>query len=457
MGWQRLWQGWSALPPFHRGWVIIALPVLSLVTAVGGLAWVNFSLRDYERWVVASQRVHLEGRDLLNHLLDAETAVRGYLLTRRPGFLEPYHTAVQQWPLTLENLDILVSDNPPQARRVQDLHRAVAQTFALLERTLITAGGQGSLEATKQQMDRTRALLNGFLLEQATLVQQRQQQLEQRQQWSHWLGLGAIIVGFTSGGLALSLFRQLYRELQTRESQLATANQQLQAACERLSRFTAQASHELRAPLAAILSHAQVGVMLGQQSPDQALARLEKVATLAKDMGQLVGDLLFLARHENAATLTRTTRVEMGHLLQQVNQTWQATQGSSHHLTLATPEQPLYVWGDPDLLRQVVMNLLSNAYRYTPVGGHIRLALQRQDQQAVLTVADDGMGISPEALPHIFEYFYRDERVRQRGISGSGLGLAIVRQIVELHGGTITVDSQINQGTTFTVRLPVAS
>ncbi|MEN9254249.1 MAG: HAMP domain-containing sensor histidine kinase, partial [Gloeomargarita sp. SZTDM-1c_bins_89] len=339
----------------------------------------------------------------------------------------------------------------------QDLHRAVAQTFALLERTLITAGGQGSLEATKQQMDRTRALLNVFLLEQATLVQQRQQQLEQRQQWSHWLGLGAIIVGFTSGGLALSLFRQLYRELQTRESQLATANQQLQAACERLSRFTAQASHELRAPLAAILSHAQVGVMLGQQSPDQALARLEKVATLAKDMGQLVGDLLFLARHENAATLTRTTRVEMGHLLQQVNQTWQATQGSSHHLTLATPEQPLYVWGDPDLLRQVVMNLLSNAYRYTPVGGHIRLALQRQDQQAVLTVADDGMGISPEALPHIFEYFYRDERVRQRGISGSGLGLAIVRQIVELHGGTITVDSQINQGTTFTVRLPVAS
>ena len=121
----------------------------------------------------------------------------------------------------------------------------------------------------------------------------------------------------------------------------------------------------------------------------------------------------------------------------------------------ADAPQPVPVRGDPDRLRQVLVNLVGNALRYTPPGGRVTVSAAGEDGAAVLTVRDTGIGIPPEHLPHVFDRFYRCDASRSRETGGSGLGLAIVRQLVAAHGGTVAAASEPGRGSTFTVRLPL--
>jgi signal transduction histidine kinase len=114
---------------------------------------------------------------------------------------------------------------------------------------------------------------------------------------------------------------------------------------------------------------------------------------------------------------------------------------------------PALVLGDPELLRQALLNVLDNAIKYTPPGGQVHLALNREQDRARLIVADTGLGIAPEDLPHIFERFYRVDKARSSG--GAGLGLALVREIVTQHHGDIRVESTLHQGTIVTISLPL--
>jgi two-component system sensor histidine kinase BaeS len=120
-------------------------------------------------------------------------------------------------------------------------------------------------------------------------------------------------------------------------------------------------------------------------------------------------------------------------------------------------EAPLHVIGDAQRLTQVLLNLLTNALQHTPSGGKIVVGARRVGSEVQVTVQDTGEGIAPDALPHIFERFYRADQARSRGTGGSGLGLSIAKSLIEAQGGTITVESQIGQGSVFTVSLPRAS
>ncbi|RMH63584.1 MAG: histidine kinase [Cyanobacteria bacterium J003] len=455
-------QRWQQLPPTRRGIVIIALPVCCLLGTVGVLMWFSASIASYERWVHHTQRVKIEGRELLNLLINAKTGVQGYQLTRQPGFLEPYHSAVAELPLTLENLENLIRDNPTQLAHFQQLKSLVTKVFDILAKHVALQLNPFSEDATQryyvaqqleqaeQAMDRAHAAIDAFLMEEERLLLERQQRLETLRRMNSFVIVVAVVVGLGSSGLAISWFQQLHQELDRR-------GRRLEAACDRLARFTANASHELRAPIAAILSHAQVGLLLAQEAPEQCQLRLEKIATLAKFMGQLVNDLLFLARYEGASSPNFTTSFELVTLLEQIAQEWQETCTANHGFHLELASISAVVRGDRDLIKQAILNLLHNAHRYTPAGGTITLRLEVAERFAVIEVRDTGMGISATALPHIFDYFYRDERVRQRGIHGSGLGLAIVRQIVDLHRGRVAVASQEDQGSTFSISLPLAS
>lgn len=241
------------------------------------------------------------------------------------------------------------------------------------------------------------------------------------------------LTGWFLGGLAMQPIRQAYEQLQ---------------------RFTANASHELRAPLAAILSNAQVGLLTEESSQRQL--RLERVVDLTKSMSTLIGQLLFLARQTGPLPSSALQPIDLAAWLPDVVERHRP-EATAHRLSLHTvlPDQSVKVWADPELLGQAIANLVSNACKYTPADGKVQVRLIRQERRAVIQVADNGPGIPAKDLPHIFEQFYRVDAERQRQTGGFGLGLAIAQQIVQAHGGHLRVSSPEAEGATFQLELPL--
>ena len=218
-------------------------------------------------------------------------------------------------------------------------------------------------------------------------------------------------------------------------------------------RFVADASHELRAPLTAIGGNLE----LLRRQPDMPDAErtevLGEVEREAQRLTRMVADLLALARADTGADIQRQP-VDLDAV---VLETFQAARPLAHGQDLRLdPFEPVRARGDADRLRQLVLILLDNAIKYTPPGGRIGLGLRQCDNQAEIVVCDSGVGIPAEALPHVFERFYRADPARGRDPGGTGLGLPIARWIVEQHGGTIAIASQLGQGTTVTVTLPLS-
>lgn len=243
------------------------------------------------------------------------------------------------------------------------------------------------------------------------------------------------LTGWFLGGLAMKPIRRSYDQLQ---------------------RFTADASHELRAPLAAVLSNAQVGLLSPVEDNIQPRRRLENIVDITKSMSALISNLLFLARHEGALAPTELKSVDLVDLVQPLVNEYQ-TQAVTQNLNFITeiPKQPVWIKAEPDLLQQAIKNLLNNAFKYTSAGGKIYLRVFTQSGRVIIQVEDNGIGIPSTDLPQIFGRFYRVDTVRSRETGGFGLGLAIALQIVEAHKGKITASSTLDQGSTFQIELPL--
>lgn len=217
-------------------------------------------------------------------------------------------------------------------------------------------------------------------------------------------------------------------------------------------RFLADVSHELRTPLTVIKG--EVGLMrLTNELDEESLRNIEKEVDR---LTRLVGDLLLLAQAESGQLPLDLKPVEMDTILLEVMQQMQVLASGKINLRLEEIDQVI-VNGDRDRLKQVILNLVSNAINYTPPGGEVRVWLSKQDGRACLKVEDTGPGIQPDDLPYIFDRFYRGDPSRKRTEnSGFGLGLSIAKWIVDRHGGQIEVESQVGKGTRFTVWLPLA-
>ncbi len=240
--------------------------------------------------------------------------------------------------------------------------------------------------------------------------------------------------------------------------QLITAFNQTLARLENLfntqRRFLADVGHELRTPLTVIKGN--VGLMRKFREFDEE--SLSSIDGEVDRLTRMVGDLLLLAQAESGKIPMAHNIVELDTLLLEVLSQLRVLAQGKQELRLGSVDQVL-VCGDRDRLKQVIVNLVGNAINYTPAGGEVLVGLGKSGNQAQLTIADNGPGISPEDLPHIFERFYRGEksRTRQREGKGWGLGLSIAYWIVRNHNGRIEVNSTLGQGSTFCIWLPLAN
>ena len=229
------------------------------------------------------------------------------------------------------------------------------------------------------------------------------------------------------------------------------SEQRLRESDARLRRFVGDASHELRTPIAAISAYAELfGRGASEQKED--LERLMRgIQSETGRMEHLVADLLLLARLDEGRPMELRSvdlvalTAEAVHTAQTVGPAWPVTFRAA---------RPVEVTGDATGLRQVIDNLLGNVRAHTPEGTTAQVSVDADEAGAVVVVADDGPGMTPDQVAHVFERFYRSDPSRSRERGGAGLGLSIVSAIVAAHHGTVTASSEPGRGTTFTVRLP---
>jgi signal transduction histidine kinase len=228
----------------------------------------------------------------------------------------------------------------------------------------------------------------------------------------------------------------------------------LESAFDRIVRFTADAAHELRTPLAIIRTTAEVALR-GRRAEAESRDVLERIVAETQRTSHLVDNLLIIANADAGQGQPGNVRANLTDAVAEAC-TEGAVLARAKGVAVLThwPDTPVWVSGDAQALRRLFLILVDNAVKYTPGGGRCEVSVKEHDGFVVGTVADTGIGISGEHLPHIFDRFYRVDRARSRAQGGTGLGLAIGRWIAEAHGGSIVVKSEINSGSVFEVRLP---
>jgi two-component system phosphate regulon sensor histidine kinase PhoR len=222
--------------------------------------------------------------------------------------------------------------------------------------------------------------------------------------------------------------------------------------------FVANVSHELRTPLTSIRGYLETLLDGAVEDPTAARHFLGIMNKETERLTRLVEDLLELSRLESRQVITRWRQVQIKDNIEQVISFFEP-RAREKNLTMLTelPSKIPCVKGDPDMLTQVLINLVDNAIKYTPAGGRVVIKVLVHMSAIKVMVEDTGIGIPPESLPRLFERFYRVDKARSRELGGTGVGLAIVKHIIRAHGGQTFIESAVGKGSTFAFTLPVAA
>jgi two-component system heavy metal sensor histidine kinase CusS len=240
------------------------------------------------------------------------------------------------------------------------------------------------------------------------------------------------------------------RELQPLAATFDAMLARLEDSFKRLSQFSADLAHELRTPIANMLGEAQVAL-----TRDRSLAEyretIESTIAECERLSGIVDNLLFVARVDAAREPIARKRFDARAAVEKIGSFYQMIADDRHLKISCIGEGEIYA--DPALFERAVGNLVDNALRFTPANGSIQIALAEHATDFEVAVSDNGNGIAPEHIPHVFDRFYRAES--SRGSDGAGLGLALVKSIVDLHGGSASIRSEVNHGTIITLRFPL--
>ncbi len=228
----------------------------------------------------------------------------------------------------------------------------------------------------------------------------------------------------------------------------------LHSSFAQVRQFSADASHELRTPLTVMRGEMEIALR-NPKTPEEYRQVLESAMEEIVRMSSIIENLLTLAKADQGTYEVSLSEVNLGSLLQELYDDSQVlAEGKRIHVRLLRND-PITIVGDRGRLRQMFLNLIDNAIKYTPEGGAVSLSIERQNGAALFRVEDTGIGIPREDIAKVFDRFYRVDKARSREIGGTGLGLAIAKWIAELHRGRIGVTSEVDRGSVFTVELPI--
>lgn len=253
------------------------------------------------------------------------------------------------------------------------------------------------------------------------------------------------------------LVPQSHDELQRLSETLNRMFSRLEDSVRRLAQFTADASHELRAPISVIRTTAEIAVRR-QRSAEEYRQALEEILAEAEETSSVVEALMLLARDDSGKSPIDREPADLATIVRWASDAGEKlARGRGIEFSIQLPADPLPVSADSQSLRRVLLILMDNAVKYTAPGGWVKVEAGLQNGQGLVSISDSGIGISEEDLPHIFDRFWRADRARSRDSAGAGLGLAIAHSIAVRHGGTIDVDSEPGKGSVFRLRVPLES
>src|SRR5438874_3410874 len=240
------------------------------------------------------------------------------------------------------------------------------------------------------------------------------------------------------------------RELQPLAIAFDDMLERLDDSFTRLSQFSADLAHELRTPVANMMGEAQVA-LTRERTAAEYRETIESTIDECERLSRIVDNLLFVARADAAREPIARKRFDARNAVEKIAAFYQTIADERHVSISCTGDG--YIHADPDLFERAVGNLLDNALRFTPENGSIQIALSEHDGDFEVAVSDNGCGIAPEHVPRVLDRFYRADS--SRGSDGAGLGLALVKSIVELHGGSASIQSQVGHGTTVKIIFPL--
>jgi signal transduction histidine kinase len=485
-------------------WALVVSLALGAVFAVLIASVIGLRNRSVE--ARRSQEVIATANRLQTRVVDLETGLRGYVITRKNEDLDPWGTALHLYPRELDNLIRLTAENPRQQARARRIGRSIKNYLTLYSYPLLDfirrnpqIGARIAIRGRGRQqlVPEIRKEFNAFLKTEEALARKR----DDRAQRTARVAVAVGGAGFTAALLLIlaaagylgravarpirlaaaaarrvaagdfssrlptggpgevgqleQSFNVMAASLEQSRSELEEQNRRLVESEHLKSELVSNVSHELRTPLASVLGFSDL-LLKRDLSEEDSKRYLEVIRTEAGRLATLLNDLLDLQRIERGALDLTVEEFDLNELLS-AQTTLYSAQSALHELVFRPGDGALQVDGDRDRLAQVLGNLLSNAIKYSPDGGEVEVRSARVDDDAWVWIRDHGIGVPHDHQERLFTKFFRGEAGRKRGIAGTGLGLVLAQQIVEAHGGVIGFESEEGHGSTFWIRIPATA
>lgn len=444
-----------------------------------------------ERWVIHTFEVIQKATTLLSELKDAETGQRGYLLTGRQEYLEPYKNALQNIDSELIELSKFTIDNTKQQENINALKYYIRKRIAVLDST-IKVYDKESLEGAQRvintdsgriSMDSIRSIIDRMLSEEDKLLLIRSQKLKRSTDFLQFSTLLALaFIGLMTLSAYITISRKdkennklvsqlreynmnLQSEVHNRTAELEEKNEELNRLNEGLIKLNAEknyflgmAAHDLKSPLnnvKGLIELLKTSTKNENNEQKEVLIHIDKSVT---KMANLINDLLDINKIEQGASNMKIQSVNVTLLMRQVLEGFKKHASDKNiQLYYNKPLSDIFVESDKNYLVQIFDNLLSNAVKYTIPGKEVKVELTKSESEVKIAIIDQGMGIPPHELPELFGRFKKLSTRPTGGEHSSGLGLSIVKRLVDELGATIECSSEVGRGSVFTLALPVSA